>query len=167
MKLAVDVHFGPVEARVVGVAFEQWDEAEPTKIYTARVEQVEKKVRGELDLRGLSCVLQLLREHALTPDVIVIDGFVHLDAQETAGLGQHLYQALDARTAVIGVSKSAMAQPSPLFELHREDDAAPLTVTSAGIDIGAAKARMRSMHGRKRVPTLIKLAARLARQTDA
>lgn len=45
----------------------------------------------------------------------------------------------------------------------REEEAKPLTVTSAGLDIGAAKVRVRGMHGRKRVPTLMKLVARLAK----
>ena len=48
-------------------------------------------------------------------------------------------------------------------EVWREEEAAPLVVTCAGIDIGAAKARVRMMHGRKRVPTLMKLAARIAK----
>ncbi|OYT92261.1 MAG: hypothetical protein CFE43_09255 [Burkholderiales bacterium PBB3] len=41
----------------------------------------------------------------------------------------------------------------------------PLLVTCAGIDIdiGAAKARLRARHARKRVPTLMKLVARLAK----
>jgi deoxyribonuclease V len=45
----------------------------------------------------------------------------------------------------------------------REEEAKPLIVTCAGLDIGAAKARVRAMHGRKRVPTLMKLAGRLAK----
>jgi deoxyribonuclease V len=32
-----------------------------------------------------------------------------------------------------------------------------------GIDLGAAKVRVRTMHGRRRVPTLLKLVARIAR----
>jgi len=48
----------------------------------------------------------------------------------------------------------------------REAEARPLTVTSAGVDIGAAKVRVRSMHGRKRVPTLMKRVARLAKDGD-
>jgi deoxyribonuclease V len=39
-------------------------------------------------------------------------------------------------------------------------------VTCAGVDIGAARVRLRSMHGRKRVPTLLKLAARLAKNAN-
>jgi len=49
------------------------------------------------------------------------------------------------------------------FCIFREDETPPLVVTCAGIDLGAAKARVRMMHGRKRVPTLMKLAARIAK----
>jgi deoxyribonuclease V len=36
-------------------------------------------------------------------------------------------------------------------------------VTCVGIDIGAAKVRIRTMHGKRRIPTLLKLVARIAR----
>jgi deoxyribonuclease V len=32
-----------------------------------------------------------------------------------------------------------------------------------GIDLGAAKARVRAMHGKRRLPTLLKLVARIAK----
>ncbi len=172
MKLAVNVHYdsgdsgggtGNNGALVAAVAFDEWDAVEPTRTYTTRIAQLEKAVRGELDLRELPCLLQLLREHALEPDVILIDGFVHLDAQETAGLGRHLHHALGGRCAVIGVSKSAMKDGPAQFEVVREEEARPLVVTCIGIDLGAAKARLRAMHGRKRVPTLLKLVARIAK----
>lgn len=68
----------------------------------------------------------MLREHALEPELIVIDGPVHLDAAEKPGWGRQLFDALGGRRAVIGMST-------------------------------------RTMHGRRRVPTLMKLAIRLAR----
>ena len=40
-------------------------------------------------------------------------------------------------------------------------------VTCAGIDLGAAKARLRMMHGKRRVPTLLKLVARIAKTAAA
>nr|WP_316640579.1 endonuclease V [uncultured Roseateles sp.] len=166
MKLAVDVHYDAEGAQAAAVAFEDWGAAEALRTYTTRIAHVEKAPRGELDLRELPCLLQLLREHALDPEVIVIDGFVHLDAQETPGLGQHLFHALGGRVAVIGVSKTAMAAATGTpaqFEVHREEETRPLVVTCAGIDLGSAKARLRAMHGRKRVPTLLKLVARLAK----
>jgi deoxyribonuclease V len=64
---------------------------------------------------------------------------------------------------VIGVSKSATPALPAQFEVQREEEARPLIVTCIGIDLGAAKARLRSMHGKRRVPTLLKLVARLAK----
>ena len=166
MKLIVTVLFDGTQAMVAAVAFDAWDAAEATKTYGSRIAQVEKPVRGELDLREVHCVMQLLREHSLEPELIVLDGFVHLDADETPGLGQHLFQALGGRVPVVGVSKTRLPGLTGQFEVMREDETPPLLVTCAGIDIGAAKARLRAMHGRKRVPTLMKLVARLAKSKD-
>ena len=169
MKLAVDVHFDSDGggATTAAVSFDEWDAPEATKTYTTRIAQIEKATRGELDLRELPCILQLLREHALEPEVIVIDGFVHVDAQETPGLGLHLHHALGGRPPVIGISRKAMADTPAQFEVYREDETRPLVVTCVGIDLGAAKARLRGMHGKRRLPTLLKLVARLAKGTGA
>ncbi|KQV50258.1 hypothetical protein ASC95_12780 [Pelomonas sp. Root1217] len=160
------VHFDGTQANAAAAAFDAWDAAEATQAYVSRITHVEKAVRGELDLRELPCVMQLLREHSLEPELILLDGFVHLDADETPGLGQHLYHALGGKVPIVGVSKRRLPGLSAQFEIMREEEAQPLFVTCAGIDIGAAKARLRAMHGRKRVPTLLKLAARLAKNTD-
>lgn len=159
MKLIVTVQFDGGQATAAAAACEDWDAAEATRTYVLRVAQVGPPLRGQLDLRGLPCVMQLLHEHRLAPEILLLDGFVHLDAQETPGLGQHLYQALDAKVPVIGVSRKGLPGLTAQFEVLREDEAPPLWVTCAGIDIGAAKARLRAMHGRKRVPTLLKLVA--------
>lgn len=163
MKLVMAVHLGSDGAHAAAVAFDEWVAPEATRTYSCRVAQVEKAVRGELDLRELPCVLQLLREQALSPELIVIDGCVHVDAQDTPGLGRHLYHALEGRTAVIGVSKAAMPGMPAQFEVFREEETRPLIVTCIGVDLGAAKARLRAMHGKRRVPTLLKLAARIAK----
>lgn len=167
MKLAVDVHFGAEEALAVAVAFDDWGAPEASRSYTTRIPAVEKARRGAADLRALPCLLQLLREHALAPELIVIAGFVDLDTDESPGLGRHLFQALGGRIPVIGVSKAALPGLPAQFEVFREDEAPPLIVTCVGIDLGAAKARLRAMHGRRRVPTLLKLAARIAKHAAA
>jgi deoxyribonuclease V len=166
MKLVLAVHFDGTQAHAAAVAFDAWDAAEATKTYVSHIANVEKAARGKLDLRELPCVMQLLREHSLEPELILVEGFVHLDADETPGFGQHLYQALGGKVPVVGASKRNLPGLSAQFEVMREEEAPPLFVTCAGIDIGAAKARLRAMHGRKRVPTLMKLAARLAKNTD-
>ncbi len=166
MKLVVAVHVEGARAVAAAVAFEAWDASEATKTYLSHIAHVEKPERGALDLRELPCVMQLLREHQLTPELIVIEGFVHLDGDDTPGLGRHLFQALGEQVAVVGVSKKRLPGLSAQYEVEREEESPPLVVTSAGIDIGAAKVRLRSMHGRKRVPTLMKLAARLAKNGE-
>ncbi|MEO5690448.1 MAG: endonuclease V [Burkholderiaceae bacterium] len=163
MKLVMDVHILGDTARVAAVAFDDWAAMEGTKNYSLRIERVEKPVKGELDLRELPWLIQLLDANGLQPELIVMDGFVHLDAQETPGLGRRLHDTLGGRTAVIGVSKSGFKDTPEQFQIFREEETAALVITCAGIDLGAAKARIRTMHGRKRVPTLMKLAARIAK----
>src|SRR5688572_23371621 len=119
MKLAVGVHLHGDEAGAAAVAFDEWDAPEASRSFIARVASVEKPARGELDLRALPCLLQLLRAHALEPDVIVIDGAVHLDAAETPGLGRRLYDALGGRSAVIGVATKSMPGLPAQFEVFR------------------------------------------------
>jgi deoxyribonuclease V len=166
MKLVVAVHFDGTQAQAAAAAFDAWDCAEATQTYVSRIAHVEKAVRGQPDLRELPCVLQLLREHSLEPDLVLIEGFAHGGAAETPGLGQHLHQALGGKVPIVCVSKKCLPGLTVQFEVMREEEAPPLFVTCAGIDIGAAKARVRAMHGRKRVPTLMKLAARLAKGRD-
>lgn len=179
MKLAIDVHFGPEGARAAALVFEAWDAPEAERTLLTRiattVEGMKKPARGEPDLRALPCILQLLREHALptAPELILLHGSVYLDAlEETPGLGQHLFQALGGKVAIVGLaSKSALPGLPAQFELYREDkedeeEAKPLIITCAGIDLGAAKARVRGMHGKRRMPTLMKRVARLAKNGD-
>lgn len=163
MKLVMDFQIHGDTALVAAVAFDDWAAPEGTKNWSLRIGHVEKPAKGELDLRALPWLVQLLDANGLQPEAIVLDGFVHLDAQETPGLGRRLHDTLGGRTAVIGVSKSGFKDTPEQFEVHREEETAPLVITCAGIDLGAAKARVRMMHGRKRVPTLMKLAARIAK----
>ena len=106
MKLVMDFQIDGDTARVGAVAFDDWGAAEGTKNYALRIEHVEKAAKGELDLRALPWLVQLLDANRLQPEAIVLDGFVHLDPQDTPGLGLRLHDTLGGRSAVIGVSKS-------------------------------------------------------------
>ena len=163
MKLVMDYLVNGDTALVAAVAFEDWTAAEATRTYSLRVGHVEKLAKGELDLRALPWLVQLLDANRLQPEVIVLEGLVHLDAQDTPGLGRRLHDTLGGRTAVIGAAKSGFKDAPAQFEVYREDETPPLIITCEGIDVGAAKARIRMMHGRKRLPTLMKLAARIAK----
>ena len=163
MKLALAVHFHGDGASVAALAFDEWDAPEASLTFTSRVAPVDEPARRALDLRELPCVMHLLKEHALEPAVIVMDGSVYLDAAETPALGRALYDALGGRTAVIGVSTRSTPDMPAQFEVSREEEARPVIVTCVGIDLGAAKARVRTMHGKRRVPTLLKRVGRIAR----
>jgi len=163
MKLVMDFHIQGDAARVAAVAFDDWTASEGTKNYVLQIDQVQKPAKGELDLRALPWLVNLLDLNRLQPELIVLDGLVHLDVQETPGLGRRLHDTLAGRIPVIGVSRSGFKDTPGQFEVYREEEAPPLVITCAGVDLGAAKARIRMMHGRKRVPTLLKLAARIAK----
>jgi deoxyribonuclease V len=137
----------------------------------------------------LPCLLALLREHALAPRLIVIDGFVFLSGgaesqthdsdrqpnETTAdadhalrpGLGKHLYDALDGRIPVIGVAKTAFAGMPADCAALRGDSARPLFVTAVGVASAPARAWIRQMHGAHRIPTLLKRVDRLCREAAA
>lgn len=166
MKLALDVQYHADVAAAVAVAFDEWNAPEASRTFMSRVAHAQRPARGETDLRAVPCVVQLLREHGLEPDVIVMSGSVHLDAADTPGLGRILYDVLGGRTAIIGVSSRSMPGMPAQFDVFREEEAPPVVVTCVGIDLGAAKARVRSMHGKRRMPTLLKLAGRLAREAS-
>jgi deoxyribonuclease V len=163
MKLAVAVRFHDDGAALAAaVAFDEWDSPQASRTFMSRIAAVDKPARGASGLRELPCLAHLLREHALEPDVIVIDGAVHLDAAQRPGLGQALFDVLGGRTAIIGASTKPIPGMPAQFEVVREEESRPLIVTCVGVDLGAAKVRIRTMHGKRRVPTLLKLVARIA-----
>lgn len=166
MKLAVAFEFFANHVQAAAVAFDAWDALEPGKTCTTRVAVAAKLSPVERDQCRLAALLQLLCEQALGPELIVFVGLVHLDGQGSPGWGQLIYDALGGRVAVIGISKRLTPGLPAQFEVLREIDAPPVVVTCVGIDIGAAKARVRAMHGKRRLPTLLKLATRSAKGSD-
>lgn len=169
MKLVVSVRLeADGRAQVAGVGFDEWAQAEPAlgEAWVSKLEGLSKPAKGEPDLREAACVQKLLADHRLAPELVLMDQPVYLDAQDTPGPGARVHAALGGAVPVIGIAKSAWKEPSAQHEVHREDETPPLMVTCAGVDLGAAKSRLRAMHGRKRVPTLVKLAARLAKGGD-
>ncbi len=166
MKLALSVHLGPGGDRAAAVAFDEWDAALASRSYSATLADAAPVPATGPDARRLACLLNLLHTQALQPELLLIEGFVHLDAQETPGLGQQLFLALGGRTPVIGVARAPLPGTPAQCQVSREEDAPPLIVTCTGMDLGAAKARLRAMHGRRRVPTLLKLVARLAKNAE-
>lgn len=165
--LAIDVQYTDRGSACAGVAFDEWGAVEPKATYTSTLSTVSEYVPGEFYLRELPCILNLLREHDLQPDTILVDGYVFLDGKARAGLGKYLFDALEGKVPVIGVAKTSFADISAEFQLTRGGSRKGLFVTSAGVDVEIAKSNIAAMHGSNRIPKLLKMVDQLCRQKAA
>ncbi|MCB0120729.1 MAG: endonuclease V [Caldilineaceae bacterium] len=161
--MAVDVAYEATRALSAGVTFTGWDDATPTGEFTTWVSPVVPYVPGEFFRRELPCILALLPLLPASPELIIVDGYVQLGAEQRAGLGQHLYEALDGTIPIIGVAKKAFQGTPATTELYRGGSTRPLYVTAVGIDGETAKGRIAAMHGNHRLPTLLKRVDQLCR----
>lgn len=152
----MDVQYSENNAKVAGVAFENWSDEKAQTEYVSLFEGVEEYEPGNFFKRELPCILKLLAEHHLEPECIVVDGFVFLDGYSNAGLGKHLYDALNGKTSVVGVAKKRFKDIDPIFEVYRGGSDRPLYVTTVGLELEQAQENIRRMHGQHRLPTLIK-----------
>lgn len=163
MILAVDVHYSADKATVAGVIFENWSDEAPQKEYVSLMAGVAGYEPGRFFKRELPCLLKLIADYALKPDCIIVDGYVFLDGHSTAGLGKHLYDALNGEAVVVGVAKKPFKDIEAGYEVYRGTSRSPLYVTAIGIELAQAKARVREMHGSHRLPTLLKRVDQLCR----
>jgi len=156
MILAVDVQYSENHATVAGVVFEDWQDATPEMELASTVEGIADYQPGQFYKRELPCILKLIEENELELECIVVDGFVYLDDSGKAGLGKHLFDALNGKVPVIGVAKKLFKGIGSQHEVYRGTSNKPLYVTAAGINVNQAKEYIRSMHGKYRLPTLLK-----------
>ena len=163
MILAVDVQYSGNNAKVAGVAFENWCDQKAQKEYVSLFEGVADYEPGNFFKRELPCILRLLTEHALEPDCIVVDGFVFLDGYSKAGLGKHLYDALNGIVSVVGVAKKRFKDIGMDFAIYRGSSRRPIYVTSIGMDIEQAKENIYNMYGQHRLPALLKRVDQICR----
>lgn len=163
MILAVDVQYSGNNAIVAGVVFENWQDEKAQKECVSMIDGVAGYEPGKFFRRELPCILKLIAEHHLKPECIVVDGFVFLDGFSRAGLGKHLYDALNGEVSVVGVAKKRFKDIDSQFEVYRGDSRRPLYVTAVGIGIKQAKRNVHAMHGKNRLPALIKRADQICR----
>ena len=163
MILAVDVDYVNTTARIAGVAFSNWNDSNPAAIYTSTLTDIAEYEPGAFFRRELPCIMKLLQEHELTPDCIVIDGFVYLDGHTRAGLGKHLHDSLGGNTKVIGVAKRPFVNIPASCEICRGQSSKPLFVTTEGFSLEDAKTHISAMHGKYRVPDLLRKADQVCR----
>jgi deoxyribonuclease V len=117
---------------------------------------------GAFYRRELPLLLAIIAELPSMPSAYVIDGYVWF-GPDKPGLGARLYDAIGAGTPVVGVAKTHFYGDTCSIPLSRGKSRRLLHITAAGIEVGHAAALVASMHGEYRIPTLLKVADRLAR----
>jgi deoxyribonuclease V len=163
MILAVDVDYRNSGASIAGITFENWTDDSEAGLFRSELFETEEYVPGQFYRRELPCILKLIEEHKIEPDIIVIDGFVYLDGKTNPGLGMYLYNALNGKIPVVGVAKNPFKGIAQDCELYRGKSRKPLYVTSVGIQLDEAKKNIKSMYGNHRVPDLLKKADQACR----
>lgn len=163
MILAVDVAYTETSAQVAGIVFEHWNSQIFAKQYVIQIDEIADYESGQFYKRELPCIFALFSEVKEQISTIVVDGFVYLGEEQKAGLGKHLYDALTHKIPVIGVAKNPFKRTPKASELLRGESTKPLYVTSIGVSLDQAKLAISDMHGKHRIPTLLKLVDQLSR----
>lgn len=166
MLVAVDVDYRATEAVAACVGFRVWSDPAPAVELVVRVAGPAAAYQpGAFFRRELPAVLAAIRRLTVPPAIIVVDGFVWL-GPGVPGLGARLHDALGGRVAVVGVAKRPFAGASAdARAILRGASLDPLYVTAIGTSPDDAATGVRAMHGAHRLPTLLKRADQLARQT--
>jgi len=158
MKLAIDVYYyNENKAKIAGILFEDWEATEPLKIVSTNFDRVKNYEPGNFYKRELPCIMELLKLIDMdTVDIIIIDGYVYLENQNSPGLGLHLYNTLEKKIPVIGVAKTYFHK-SIAEKTFRGKSQTPLYITSVGLETDKAANLIKNMHGNHRIPKLLKL----------
>jgi deoxyribonuclease V len=163
MLAVLDVHYRETDATAACLLAWDWSDAEPIDQVAAQIDHIEPYEPGAFYKRELPCLLSVLQKAGITPDVILVDGYVWLGDQTKPGLGAHLYQALEKKIPVVGVAKTKFHSATEAQEVRRSGSDRPLYVSSIGMDPLIAAEMVRKMHGDYRIPTLIKKVDQLCR----
>ena len=162
LRAALDVHYRAGMARAVCVSFAGWGDERPSRVTAVELPVPAAYRPGRFFERELPCLLAVLEAAATRFDVVVIDGFVHLQPP-LRGLGVHLADSLSWAPSIIGVAKSPLAVADRFIPLLRGRSTRPLLISAVNCPLELAWRRIGEMHGRHRVPTLLREADRLSR----
>ncbi|MEY4904985.1 MAG: hypothetical protein RLZZ292_2800, partial [Bacteroidota bacterium] len=145
------------KAHVACLVFDNWEAEKETASYTCICENIADYEPGNFFKRELPCLvaaIALVKERFST---IVIDGYVWLGNEPKKGLGAHLYDYYEGNYTIIGVAKRAFHDSTKhQFEVYRGESKNPLFISTAGIDASLAVEAISTMHGKFRIPTLLK-----------
>jgi deoxyribonuclease V len=158
-----DVKYYDDFALIGYVIFEDNKSDTAFKTGQCRHEKIEPYVSGEFYKRELPCLLTAIKQITEKINLIYIDANVWL-GENSKGLGCHLYEALDCKIPVIGISKTSFLHAEKqVVPVLRTNSTKPLYVSAIGIDIAAAIKLVAEMDGDFRLPTMVKLADTMSR----
>lgn len=162
MIAAVDVQYTEDRGLAACVVFPTWDADWPAAEYLHRIDHVAPYEPGRFSDRELPGLLAVLRTVTEPVELVIVDGYVFLDADGRRGLGAHLHDALGV--PVIGVAKTSFHGSPHAVRVSRGRSERPLFVTAVGVDVDAAAAHVREMHGPHRMPTMLTWVDQLAKR---
>ncbi len=163
MLACVDTYYFDDRSRTALLIFESWTDSEPTKeLIDERVGSAAPYVPGEFFRRELPCIVSIVEPFISRIESIVVDSHVWLDRNHRKGLGALLYDSLNSSINVIGVAKNRFREECGI-EVFRGKSKKALIVTAAGLSDTEAATIVKTMHGRYRLPTLLKRADFLSR----
>jgi deoxyribonuclease V len=165
MIACVDVHYKRASGTAGCVLFESWESERNVAEIIERVAPVEPYQPGQLYKRELPCILAVLEKVQVPLQAIVVDGYVWLGEGDKPGLGAKVYEALGETIPVIGVAKNPFRIATTVLDVYRGRSQRPLFVTAAGISVCEAAACITRMHGAYRIPTMLRRADQLCRQS--
>jgi deoxyribonuclease V len=164
----LDVAYAAEMAGVACVLAESWTApaaaAEICKKVACTPAQYEP---GSFYRRELPLLLTLIDGLETRPSAFVIDGYVWLGTENRPGLGAHLFESIGQALPVIGVAKTPYRDDTWSAPILRGKSQRPLFVTAAGLNQTKAAGLVLGMHGKHRIPTLLKRAHQLARAAMA
>lgn len=166
MKAILDVSYGETLAVAVCLTFQDWSDGEPAGEVRQTLPVPAGYRAGRFFERELPCLMAVLERSGQRFEALVIDGYVHLQPGHGPGLGARLAEELGYPAVIVGVAKSPLVIADRFVPIPRGRSRKPLLVSAIGCPPVVAARRVASMHGPYRIPTLLRLADRLAREAE-
>ncbi|WP_196896200.1 endonuclease V [Aureivirga marina] len=165
MIYAFDTYYKEKTAKTVCVKFRNWESESILEIFQEEITIPGNYESGSFYKRELPCLLSLLEKINLEEDaILIVDGYVTLTKTKD-GLGGYLYHALNEKYPIIGVAKNDFSDENPnKREVFRGESKKPLFVTSKGIDVDFCENMIKIMHGKYRIPTILKKLDQFSRE---
>lgn len=162
MIAAIDVHYkNDGSASAGAVVFADYSDTKAYRTYYINdIRVTAGYVPGQFYKRELPCIMAIFGVIEEEIDTVIVDGYV--DLGKNPGLGRHLWKALDSKKKIIGVAKKPFRR-SDAVRVFRGKSRQPLYITVAGMQQAEAAALIAGMHGKFRIPALIREADALSR----